>query len=73
MQDRLDKGQPLANAWYCRRIWGAGKIVELIGSDIWEIDGYSKKRLEELIIDDKVVAYRESSPAFQAAVDKMFY
>ncbi|KAJ5144597.1 NmrA-like family protein [Penicillium atrosanguineum] len=73
IQDHLDKGQPLANAWYCRRIWGAGKIPELIGSDIWEVDGYSKKSLEELIVDDKLVAYREGSPAFQAAVEKMFY
>ncbi|KAJ5681389.1 NmrA-like family protein [Penicillium maclennaniae] len=73
MQDRLEKGQPLANAWYCRRIWGAGKIQELIGSDVWEIKGYKKKRLEELIINDDLVAYREGSPAFMAAVDKMFY
>jgi hypothetical protein len=73
MQDRLDKGQALANAWYCRKIWGSGKIPELIGSDIWEVKGYNKKRLEELIVDNKLVAYRDSSPDFQVAVNETFY
>lgn len=73
IQDRLDKSKPLANAWYCRKIWGAGKLPELIGSDIWEVEGYKKKHLEELIVDDKLVAYRHFSPDFQVAVDETFY
>lgn len=45
----------------------------LMGSDIWEIQDYSKKSLEELIVDDKLVAYREASPAFLEAVEETFY
>ncbi|KAJ5204389.1 uncharacterized protein N7498_005268 [Penicillium cinerascens] len=73
MQLRLDRGRPLAMAWYCRKLWGSGSVPRLIGSDIWEIQDYSKKSLEELIVDGKLVAYREASPAFLEAVEETFY
>ncbi|KAJ5167086.1 NmrA-like family protein [Penicillium canariense] len=69
----LQKGLSLANLWYCRRVWGAGKLPELIGSDIWEVEDYKKMTLEELIVDGKLVGYREVSPEFEAIVDGMFY
>ncbi|KAJ5170052.1 NmrA-like family protein [Penicillium coprophilum] len=73
MQTRLDQGQPLALAWYCRRVWGSGQVLNAIGSNIWELEGYQKKSLKDLIEDGKLVAYREASPALKAALEGTFY
>jgi hypothetical protein len=73
MQARLDQGQPLALAWYCRKIWGSGKMLDMMGSDNWEVEGYRKKTLKELIEEGQLVAYRDASPALRAALVATFY
>lgn len=73
IQVRLDQGLPLALAWYFRGVWGSGKVHTMIGSDIWELEGYQKKSLKDLIEDEGLVAYRDTSPALAAALEKTFY
>ncbi|KAJ5970416.1 uncharacterized protein N7479_000334 [Penicillium vulpinum] len=73
MQIRLDQGRPLALAWYCRRVWGSGEVQNVIGSNIWEIPGYQKKTLKDLIEDGELVAYRKATPELKAALEQTFY
>lgn len=42
-------GLPLGIPYYCRHLWGAGGYVKAIGSDIWPMDGYRQKTLDELL------------------------
>ncbi|KAK1573645.1 uncharacterized protein LY79DRAFT_583495 [Colletotrichum navitas] len=46
-------------AWYCHKIWGAGQQSQMIGSNFWEVDDYQKATLEDLILGEKLEAYRE--------------
>ncbi|EFQ26956.1 hypothetical protein CGRA01v4_07951 [Colletotrichum graminicola] len=55
----LESGSLFTLAWYCRKIWGAGQQVQMIGSDLWEVDGYKKATLEDLILGGELGAYRE--------------
>ncbi|XWW98406.1 hypothetical protein V2A60_006406 [Cordyceps javanica] len=54
----LDNGSPGATVWYYRRLWGAGKLPHLMGSDIWTVPDYRKMSLDELVVQDKLEAYR---------------
>ena len=69
---RIDEGEPLALAWYCRRLWGIGEFVNAIGSDIWEMEGYQKKTLEDLIVKGEVVRYRDFPLEMLEVLDQMF-
>ncbi|GJC99432.1 nmrA-like family protein [Colletotrichum higginsianum] len=50
---------PLGMAWYNRKIWGTGQLVTMLGSDIWELPGYQKVTLEELVLEEKIKPYRD--------------
>jgi hypothetical protein len=58
----LNESNPLALPYYCRKIWGTGQQTTMIGSDIWEVEGYPKSTLTELI-DGKLEQYRGIPPA----------
>lgn len=73
IETALAEGRPLALAWLCRKMWGAGKYPESIGPDIWEVPGYQKKTLDDLIVKDQLVAYRDAPAALHAALDATFY
>ncbi|KAK1974278.1 hypothetical protein LZ30DRAFT_787107 [Colletotrichum cereale] len=58
----LDSGSLFTLAWYCRKIWGAGQQAQMVGSDFWEVDGYKKATLEDLMLGGGLEAYREMPP-----------
>lgn len=62
----LEEGNPLALPYYCRKIWGTGQQIAMVGSDIWEVAGYSKSTLTELIVDGKLGEYRGMPPAVRS-------
>lgn len=55
----LQEGKPIALAFYCRKIWGTGQQAKMIGTDIWEVPGYQKVTLTELLVDGKLENYRD--------------
>ncbi|KAK1487833.1 uncharacterized protein CCOS01_12370 [Colletotrichum costaricense] len=58
----LNSGSLFTLAWYCRKIWGTGQQAKMVGTDIWEVQGYEKATLEDLIVDGKLGAYRQLPP-----------
>ncbi|TQN64948.1 hypothetical protein CSHISOI_10477 [Colletotrichum shisoi] len=50
---------PLGMAWYNRKIWGTGDLVTMLGSEIWELLGYQKAIIEELVLEEKTKPYRD--------------
>ncbi|CEJ83031.1 hypothetical protein VHEMI03063 [[Torrubiella] hemipterigena] len=59
LDETLAAGSPLAAMWYYRKIWATGALKGLVGDDIWEIDGYPKTTLDELLVQGKMQPYRE--------------
>ncbi|KAJ0161116.1 hypothetical protein CTA2_6759 [Colletotrichum tanaceti] len=55
----LQSGSPFTLAWYCRKIWATGQQCRMVGTDFWEVDGYDKATLEDLVVGGKLGAYRE--------------
>jgi hypothetical protein len=64
----LQQGNLLAMSWYIRKLWGIGKQVELTGNDLWEVDGYKKASLEELIVGGRLAGYRNLPPKQLSAI-----
>ncbi|KAN0098993.1 NAD(P)-binding protein [Hyaloscypha variabilis] len=69
----LERGSPLAAVWWYRRVWGAGQNVPNVGRDIWEVDGYPKVTLDELLVEGKIQPYREVPPQLIGAVSATFH
>ncbi|KAJ5580266.1 uncharacterized protein N7459_006251 [Penicillium hispanicum] len=69
----LDAGRPLGLAWYGRRVWGSTGYGAVIGSDVWEVEGYKKKTLEDLLPAGGLEAYREQSGPLVEALERTFY
>ncbi|KAJ5531972.1 hypothetical protein N7494_008524 [Penicillium frequentans] len=65
-------GLPLGIPYYCRYLWGAGGYVKAIGSDIWPMDGYRRKTLDELL-NGGMDLYRDFPPKLVELVDRSFY
>ena len=60
-------------AWYNRKIWGTGEMTTMLGRDIWEVPGYHKATLEDLILRETVEPYRELPDTVRAYLeDRMF-
>lgn len=55
----IEKGSPAAALWYYRRLWGAGKLTQLVGSDIWTVPEYTRMSLEDLVVHGKLGNYRD--------------
>lgn len=72
VEDGLKSGSLFTLAWYCRKIWGTGQQVKMVGGDIWEVEGYQKATLEDLIIRGKLEAYREMPPQVGAYFEGTF-
>ncbi|KAL6408727.1 hypothetical protein AUP68_07673 [Ilyonectria robusta] len=68
----ISNGIPFSLAWYCRKIWGNGQLETMIGTDIWEVPGYSKVSLDDLIVEGKIGAYREMPPPVLEYFDATF-
>ncbi len=58
----------LSLACYCRKIWGLGKIRGMVGDDIWEVPGWNKATLEDLIVEGRVKPYRTLPTELMQAV-----
>lgn len=69
----LERGSPLAAVWWYRRVWGAGQNVPNVGCDIWEVDGYPKVTLDELLVEGKIEPYREVPPQMIGVVNATFH
>ncbi|KAL4934777.1 hypothetical protein BDV06DRAFT_229460 [Aspergillus oleicola] len=65
VEDALAAQNSFALASYCRKIWGNGQQVEMVGTDVWD-EGYGKATLHRLIMEGELRAYREMP---QAVVD----
>ncbi|KAG7110272.1 hypothetical protein HYQ45_014869 [Verticillium longisporum] len=51
----------IAPAWFYRKLWGTGELTSMLGSDIYDVPGYRKATLDELIVEGKVKPYRDLS------------
>ncbi|KAJ5698111.1 NmrA-like family protein [Penicillium macrosclerotiorum] len=68
----FEEGLPLGLAWYCRRAWGIGQLATGLG-EVYEIPGYQKKTLNDLIVKGLLAPYRDFGPEVRAIVNKTFY
>ncbi|KAI2465646.1 NmrA-like family protein [Annulohypoxylon bovei var. microspora] len=58
----IKNGIPLSLAWWCRKTWGNGTLVKSVGEEIWEVKGYQKVTLDDLLVGGKLVPYRDVPP-----------
>ncbi|KAK2030798.1 NAD(P)-binding protein [Colletotrichum zoysiae] len=58
----LASGSLFTLSWYCRKIWGTGQQAQTVGSDFWEVNGYKKATLEDLVLGGELKAYRDMPP-----------
>ncbi|KAK5738938.1 hypothetical protein LTR17_005664 [Elasticomyces elasticus] len=64
----LAEGSPFALMWYCRKVWATGQQSKMVGSDIWEVPGYTKATLQSLLAEGKLEPYREMPPQIIGAM-----
>ncbi|OLN83452.1 Isoflavone reductase-like protein A622-like protein 1 [Colletotrichum chlorophyti] len=64
VEEGLKVGSPFTLSWYCRKIWGTGQVSRMVGNDVWDVKGYEKATLRDLIVDSKLDTYRELPPEF---------
>ncbi|GLB12213.1 hypothetical protein AtubIFM57258_009493 [Aspergillus tubingensis] len=58
IEDSLSKESNLAVPAYCRKMWGTGEMMKMLPDDLWEVEGYKKASLEDLVIGGKLESYR---------------
>ncbi|PYH35460.1 NmrA-like family protein [Aspergillus neoniger CBS 115656] len=58
IEDSLSKESNLAVPAYCRKMWGTGEMMKMLPDDLWEVEGYRKASLEDLVIGGKLDSYR---------------
>ncbi|KAF6811533.1 NmrA-like family protein (Rossmann-fold NAD(P)(+)-binding protein) [Colletotrichum sojae] len=59
LEDGLSSGSPLTVIWLGRKIWATGQQARLVGTDRWDVEGYEKATIDDLIVWGKLGAYRE--------------
>ncbi|KAI1453280.1 NmrA-like family protein [Annulohypoxylon moriforme] len=69
----IKNGIPLSLAWWCRKTWGNGTLVKSVGEEIWEVEGYQKATLEELLVGGKLAPYRDLPPQVKQAFDSTIH
>ncbi|KAH9238404.1 hypothetical protein K456DRAFT_1720093 [Colletotrichum gloeosporioides 23] len=72
IEDGLASGSLFTLSWYCRKIWGTGQQAQMVGTDLWEVEGYKKGTLKDLIVDGKLEHYREMPPQVREYFDSCF-
>ncbi|KAL3292608.1 NmrA-like family protein [Colletotrichum asianum] len=72
IEDGLASGSLFTLSWYCRKIWGTGQQANMVGTDLWEVEGYKKASLKDLIVDGKLEHYREMPPQVREYFDSCF-
>lgn len=68
VDEMIKKGEPGALAWYTRKNWGNGDQLKFLGTDIWEVEGYIKASVEDLLVEDKLEEYRPLGKEFLDAL-----
>ncbi|PWY62421.1 NmrA-like family protein [Aspergillus eucalypticola CBS 122712] len=58
IEDSLSKESNLAVPAYCRKMWGTGEMMKMLPDNLWEVEGYRKASLEDLVIGGKLDSYR---------------
>ncbi len=73
MEAALQQGSPAAAIWSYRLGWATGRQTKLIGTDIWDVEGFPKQTLEGLLVDGQLEAYRVMPPQVLAALNASFH
>lgn len=68
----ISSGEIFAIPWYCRKTWGTGELMKMLSDDFWEVEGYQKATLEDLILEGKLEAYRDLPDFVVEYLDRMF-
>jgi hypothetical protein len=63
IESALATESPVALAFYCRKIWGTGQQAHMVGFDFWDVPGYQKGSLRDLIVRGQLQEYRQLPPA----------
>lgn len=53
--------------------WATGKHLELVGNDIWDVQGYPKTTLEKVVVEGDVEPYKAFPPQFAALIETTFF
>ncbi|KAI1422031.1 NAD(P)-binding protein [Xylaria sp. FL1777] len=69
----VQNGIPSALSWYCRKAWAIGDVVKGLGKDFWEVEGYKKATLRELLLENKLESYKEVPPQVKQLFDAAFH
>ncbi|KAI0402660.1 NAD(P)-binding protein [Xylaria palmicola] len=69
----VQTGHPTALSWYCRKAWGTGDIARRMRGDIWEIKGYKKASLRELLLEGMLEPYKDIPPQVKQMFDAAFH
>lgn len=56
-----------------RLAWATGKHLELVGNDIWDLQGYPKTTLEKVVVEGDVEPYKAFPPQFAALIETTFF
>ncbi|KAJ9111215.1 hypothetical protein QFC22_006590 [Naganishia vaughanmartiniae] len=64
IEEKLEAGDRSTLAYYCRKIWGTGQQVKMIGEDVWTVPGYQKQTQKALLVDGELKPYRSLSQEF---------
>ncbi|KAI1125135.1 NAD(P)-binding protein [Nemania abortiva] len=64
---------PTALSWDCRKAWGTGYIEKGMGKDFWEVEGYKKATLRELLLEGKLEPYKDVPPQIKQLFDAAFH
>ncbi|OJJ70245.1 hypothetical protein ASPBRDRAFT_76782 [Aspergillus brasiliensis CBS 101740] len=58
VDEMIKNGDPGALAWYTRKNWGNGDQLKFLGTDFWEVEGYTKATVKDLLVEEKLEEYR---------------
>ncbi|KAI8163214.1 hypothetical protein KHU50_007664 [Colletotrichum sp. SAR 10_65] len=67
----IEAGEIFSLVWFCRKIWGTGELMAMLSSDVWDVPGYKKATLEDLVLEDKREPYRDLPEFVVEYLEKM--
>ncbi|KAM0511988.1 hypothetical protein ACHAPE_009344 [Trichoderma viride] len=73
IEARLQKDNVSAIALAYRLPWATGKHLELVGSDIWDVEGYQKTTLDKVIVEGDLEPFKAVPPQFTALMETTFF
>ncbi|KAH6610502.1 hypothetical protein Trco_000522 [Trichoderma cornu-damae] len=70
---RLQKGDRSAILLAYRLPWASGKHLELVGNDVWDVEGYEKTTLDKVVVEGDLEPYKAFPPQFVALMETTFF